>query len=171
MKYNIDHRGDVYPTHGVGPACQLLDIHRGDRMTTLVSMDTKAVNGPAYIEETTGKRPETFLNGDHTMTMIRTANGKTIHIQRMTYYTGGHIHACISLHRHKGIRHGHHPGAYPFEPERVPTALCKPLKLQAPPVSSPQLPKGSGGKIYPHPIIPEVGEQAKGKVDTVEWTI
>lgn len=29
MQYNMAHRGDVYPTHGMGPACQLLDIHRG----------------------------------------------------------------------------------------------------------------------------------------------
>ena len=40
----IRNRGDVYATHGIGPACQLLDIHRGDQMKTLVSMDTKAVN-------------------------------------------------------------------------------------------------------------------------------
>ena len=81
LDYNQKNRGDVYPTHGVGPACQLLDIHRGDRMETLVSMDTKAVNGPAYIEKSTGERPDTFANGDHTMTMIRTVNGKTIQIQ------------------------------------------------------------------------------------------
>ena len=49
MDYNHLHRGDVYATHGMGPACQVLNIHRGDRMKTLVSMDTKAVNGPAYI--------------------------------------------------------------------------------------------------------------------------
>ena len=30
MDYNSKHRGDVYPTHGMGPACQLLDIHRGE---------------------------------------------------------------------------------------------------------------------------------------------
>ena len=41
MDFNRKHRGDVYPTHGMGPACQLLDMHRGDRMTTLVAMDTK----------------------------------------------------------------------------------------------------------------------------------
>ena len=28
MDYNRKHRGDVYATHGMGPACQLLDIHR-----------------------------------------------------------------------------------------------------------------------------------------------
>lgn len=81
MDYNRRHRGDVYATHGMGPACQLLDMHRGDRMTTLVAMDTKSVNAPAYIERTTGERVEDFQNGDHTMTMIRTAAGKTIHIQ------------------------------------------------------------------------------------------
>lgn len=50
LDYNRKHRGDVYATHGMGPACQLLDIHRGDRMKTIVAMDTKAVNGPAYIK-------------------------------------------------------------------------------------------------------------------------
>ncbi|MDE5636360.1 MAG: Gfo/Idh/MocA family oxidoreductase, partial [Muribaculaceae bacterium] len=81
LDYNQHHRGDVYPTHGMGPACQLLDMHRGDRMDVLVAMDTKAVSAPDYIEETTGCRPDTFLNGDHTMTMIRTLGGKTLHIQ------------------------------------------------------------------------------------------
>lgn len=55
LDYNQGHRGDVYATHGLGPACQLLDIHRGDRMTTLVAMDTKAVTGPKLVEEQTGR--------------------------------------------------------------------------------------------------------------------
>ena len=58
MDYNQNHRGDVYATHGMGPACQLLDIHRGDKMNYLVSMDTKAVNGPAYIKKTNRQRSE-----------------------------------------------------------------------------------------------------------------
>lgn len=72
MDYNQNHRGDVYATHGMGPACQLLDIHRGDKMNYLVSMDTKAVNGPAYIKKTTGKEVKDFQNGDQTSTLIRT---------------------------------------------------------------------------------------------------
>ena len=82
LDYNNEFRGDVYATHGLGPACQLLDIHRGDRMKTLVAMDTKAVTGPEL-----GKRyglandSIEFQNGDHTMTFIRTENGKTILIQ------------------------------------------------------------------------------------------
>ena len=81
MDYNHKNRGDVYATHGMGPACQLLNIHRGDRMKTLVSMDTKAVNGPAYIKKQTGEEVTDFQNGDQTSTLIRTENGKTMLIQ------------------------------------------------------------------------------------------
>ena len=81
MDYNKKHRGDIYPTHGMGPACQALNIHRGDKMNYLVSMDTKAVGNPAYIKEKTGEDVKDFRNGDHTMTMIRTEKGKTIQIQ------------------------------------------------------------------------------------------
>lgn len=81
MDYNRKHRGDIYATHGIGPVCQILNIHRGDRMKTLVSMDTKAVSGPAYIKKQTGKEIEDFQNGDQTSTFVRTENGKTILIQ------------------------------------------------------------------------------------------
>ena len=81
LKYNRAHRGDVYPTHGVGPACQLLDIHRGDRMKTLVAMDTKPVTGGKIMERITGEKCEDFRNGDHTLTMISTENGKIMLIE------------------------------------------------------------------------------------------
>ena len=81
LLYNRDHRGDVYPTHGLGPVCQAMDIHRGDKMNVLVSMDTRAVNGKEYYEKHRGEDAPDFRNGDHTMTMIRTEKGKTIMIQ------------------------------------------------------------------------------------------
>ena len=81
LDYNRKHRGDIYATHGMGPACQLLNIHRGDKMNYLVSMDTKAVSIPEYLKRTTGEDVKDFKNGDHTMTMIRTEMGKTIQIQ------------------------------------------------------------------------------------------
>lgn len=81
MRYNMENRGDVYATHGLGPVAQVLNIHRGDRMTTLVAMDTKPVHGPAYVEEHTGKPCKDFRNGDNTTTLIRTNNGKVIEIQ------------------------------------------------------------------------------------------
>ncbi|NDV47390.1 gfo/Idh/MocA family oxidoreductase [Paludibacter sp. 221] len=81
MDYNKKHRGDLYPTHGIGPVCQAMNIHRGDKMNFLVSVDTKAVGNPAFIKEKMGKEVTDFRNGDHTSTLIRTEKGKTILIE------------------------------------------------------------------------------------------
>ncbi len=81
LNFNQKHRGDIYPTHGIGPDCQVLGIHRTDRMTTLVAMDTKAVNGPKIVERNTGTPCTDFQNGDQTSTLIRTLEGKTMLIQ------------------------------------------------------------------------------------------
>ena len=81
MKYNMENRGDVYATHGLGPVAQVMNIHRGDRFTTLVAMDTKSVHGKEYVEAKTGKPCKEFRNGDHTTTLMRTANGKVVEIQ------------------------------------------------------------------------------------------
>ena len=81
MKYNKENRGDVYATHGLGPVAQVMDIHRGDRFTTLTAMDTKSVHGKEYVEKKTGKKCDDYRNGDHTTTLMRTANGKVVEIQ------------------------------------------------------------------------------------------
>ena len=81
LKYNKENRGDLYATHGLGPVAQALDIHRGDRMKTLVSMDTKSVHGKELVEKKTGKPCAEFRNGDHTTTLIRTEGEKVIELQ------------------------------------------------------------------------------------------
>lgn len=81
MEYNKNHRGNIYATHGLGPACQVLDIHRGDKMNYLVAMDSKPVSIPAYLREKRGEEVDDFKNGQHTMAMISTEKGRTIHIQ------------------------------------------------------------------------------------------
>ena len=81
LRYNMESRGDLYATHGLGPVAQALDIHRGDRMATLVAMDTKSVHGVELVEKATGEKCDSFRNGDHTTTLIRTTNGKVIEIQ------------------------------------------------------------------------------------------
>ena len=81
LKYNKENRGDLYATHGLGPVAQALDIHRGDRMKTLVSMDTKSVHGKELVEKKTGKPCTEFRNGDHTTTLIRTEGEKVIELQ------------------------------------------------------------------------------------------
>lgn len=160
LDYNKEHRGDIYATHGMGPACQLLDIHRGDRMTTLVAMDTKAVTGPKLVEKFTGERTDSFANGDHTMTMIRTANGKTIHIQhdvmnprpysRMYQLTGT-----------KGFANKYPREGYAFEPEQLDSATMPDHEnLTAHSCISDEQ-KAALIEKYTHPIIREVGEYAK----------
>lgn len=81
LAYNREHRGDIYATHGMGPACQALNIHRGDKMNYLVAMDSKPVSIPAFLERTRGEKNAVIKNGQLTMTMIKTEKGKTIQIQ------------------------------------------------------------------------------------------
>ena len=81
LDFNHKNRGDVYPTHGIGPICQALNIHRGDRMKTLVSMDTGTFNGPKHVKAQTGEECTDFQNADQTCTLIRTENGKTMLIE------------------------------------------------------------------------------------------
>lgn len=80
LEYNQKFRGDVYATHGLGPIAEVLNIHRGDKMKTLVAMDTKSVNGKKLAEDRTGKPCTEFRNGDQTTTLISTENGKVIEI-------------------------------------------------------------------------------------------
>lgn len=81
LDFNQAYKGDVYPTHGLGPVCQVMNIHRGDRFKTLVAMETKTVNGPKHVEAKSGEKCDDFQNGDVTMTMISTEKGKTILVE------------------------------------------------------------------------------------------
>ncbi|MDE7141882.1 MAG: Gfo/Idh/MocA family oxidoreductase, partial [Muribaculaceae bacterium] len=160
LDYTRAHRGDVYPTHGMGPACQLLDIHRGDRMTTLVAMDTKPVTGPAEWERLKGEKPDAFLNGDHTMTMIRTANGKTIHIQHDVVNPRPY-NRMYQLTGTKGFANKYPVEGYAFEPEQLPQgAVPDHEQLDAHGFLSAEQQKALVDR-YTHPIIREVGEVAK----------
>lgn len=160
MDYNRKHRGDVYPTHGIGPACQLLGLHRGDKMNTLVAMDTKAVNGPAYIRRHTGEEVSDFANGDHTMTMIRTENGKTIHIQH-DVMTPRPYSRMYQLTGTKGFANKYPMSGYAFEPEQIAgDSVPDHQNLSAHGFINDAQRKALEAK-YRHPIIERVGEVAK----------
>ena len=83
LKFNQNHAGDVYPTHGLGPLCQAFNIHRGDRMKTLVSMTTPSYNGKKIAKEM--MNVDEFANGDMTTTMISTEKEKTLLIEHNVY--------------------------------------------------------------------------------------
>ena len=83
VDYNIDHRGDNYPTHGLGPIAQVLNIHRGDKMDYLVAMDTPSYNGKWAAK--TFRDKDYCLDGDHTISLIQTEKKKLIEIQHNVY--------------------------------------------------------------------------------------
>ena len=78
------HRGNTYPTHGLGPLAQIMDIGRGDQFDYLVSMETPAFGQQAYGEWKYGKaemaKRAPVINGDANTTLIKTKNGKTIYL-------------------------------------------------------------------------------------------
>lgn len=84
-KYSIEHTGNPYPTHGLGPLCQLLHIHRADRMEFLVSLSTRQAGMSAYAARRFGSdSPEArqkYLLGDVNTTLIQTQKKKSIMLQ------------------------------------------------------------------------------------------
>lgn len=78
----IRRNGDLYPTHGIGPVANWLDINRGNRFLTLSAMATKSRGLHKFIIDNGGtKHPYANINfnlGDIVTTMIKCANGETI---------------------------------------------------------------------------------------------
>ena len=80
---NFVHRNcDLYPTHGIGPIAKMLDINKGNRFISLVSMSSKSRGLREYVINQLGPdhtRMNTVFNqGDITTTIIKCANGETV---------------------------------------------------------------------------------------------
>ncbi len=71
-----------YPTHEIGPIAKILNINRGNRMVSLVSMASLSFGMEEYVEKTTPEdsplRGKDFAQGDVVTTVIRCAGGETI---------------------------------------------------------------------------------------------
>lgn len=70
------HNGNPYPTHGLGPIALAMNIHRGDRMKSIVSVSSKRV----------GESCNNALSGNMSSSIITTEKGHTIAVQH-----------CVSL--------------------------------------------------------------------------
>jgi predicted dehydrogenase len=87
LKENASRNGNLYPTHGLGPIAQCLNINRGDKMEHLVSMSGNDFMMEKRAEDEAAK--DAFFNefvnkpyrGDMNTTLIRTYKGKTIMVQ------------------------------------------------------------------------------------------
>ena len=88
VKHSIRRNGDLYPTHGIGPVAQWLDINRGNQFDHLVSMATKSRGlnlwAEAKLGATSAEARQRYALGDVVTTLIRTTNGQTIQITHDT---------------------------------------------------------------------------------------
>ena len=86
--HSVTRNGDLYPSHGIGPAAMWLNIHRGNRFTRISSFATKARGLKQYAAEVGGKdHPSAktdFALGDVVTTQLACANGETILLQHDT---------------------------------------------------------------------------------------
>jgi hypothetical protein len=77
--------GNLYPTHGLGPVAQYLNINRGDGFTRLSSMSSPALGHAQYaareFPEGHLRRRATYVCGDMNTSLIQTALGRTILVQ------------------------------------------------------------------------------------------
>jgi predicted dehydrogenase len=80
--------GNLYPTHGLGPIANCMDINRGDRFEYLVSMSGPSRGLQEYAREhfpaDAPQRRETFALGDVNVSLIKTANGRTVYVSHDT---------------------------------------------------------------------------------------
>lgn len=87
LKENASRNGNLYPTHGLGPIAQCMNINRGDQMDHMVSMSTHDFSLNELAKEMAAK--DSFFNeftgkpyrGNMNTSLIRTYKGKTMMIQ------------------------------------------------------------------------------------------
>ncbi|WP_105187834.1 Gfo/Idh/MocA family protein [Pseudoalteromonas sp. T1lg48] len=80
--------GNLYPTHGLGPVSQYMNINRGDRFDYLTSMSSPALGRAAYAQREFPAEHERnqlkYIAGDMNTTLIKTVNGRSIMVQHDT---------------------------------------------------------------------------------------
>jgi predicted dehydrogenase len=86
--HSINRNGELYPTHGIGPVANWLDINRGNLFVSLTSHATKTRGLHEYIVAQGGEdHPNAdvrFKLGDIVTTMIHTRNGETVMVSHDT---------------------------------------------------------------------------------------
>ena len=81
QRHFLHRNAELYPTHELGPIAEYLNLNRGNRMVSLVSMSSKAAGLHEWLADHragTGLDAAQVNQGDIVTTMIRCANGETI---------------------------------------------------------------------------------------------
>jgi hypothetical protein len=86
--YHATEDGNLYPTHGLGPVAQYMNINRGDRFDYMVSMSSPALGRQLYAEETFPpdhmRNQVKYICGDMNSSLIKTVRGRSILVQHDT---------------------------------------------------------------------------------------
>jgi len=118
LKENASRNGNLYPTHGLGPVCQIMNINRGDKMEYLTSMSSidftmgKHANALAAGDTFFAPYANRNYRGNMNTSLVRTNLGRTIMIQ----HDVSSVHPYSRLH----VIHGTSGSAMKYpEPERI----------------------------------------------------
>ncbi len=81
-KPHTERNGNFYPTHGLGPVANYMNVQRGDRFEYMVSMSSPQFGLEQWREQHVPKDSpewkEKYIAGDMNTSLIRTAKGRTI---------------------------------------------------------------------------------------------
>jgi predicted dehydrogenase len=150
LRHNEQYDGALYPMHGLGPIAHALNIHRGDRMEYLVSVSSGQFGLTAYAKDKFGEESDyaqrEYKKGDMNTTIIKTARGKSIKIQHDVTsprpYSRIHMLSGTRGFAQKWPRRG-----IALEPDGHSWLSDEELEKLL--------------QEYEHPIVREVGEQAR----------
>ncbi|MGW8316189.1 MAG: Gfo/Idh/MocA family protein [Bacteroidales bacterium] len=166
LRHNQTYNGNLYPTHGFGPICHIMNIHRGDKLEYLVSLASDQFGMTDYAREKFGEDSDyaqrEYARGDMNTTLIKTRNGKSIMLQHDVISPRPYSRIHLLSGTRGFVRKWPVPGialepnAHEFMSDEEMEALLA---------------------EYEHPITKEVGEQARkvgghGGMDfTMDWRL
>ena len=135
-----------------------MNIHRGDKLETLVAFDTKSVNGLKLVQEKMGL--DECANGDYTITLLSTANGKMIEIHH-NVMTPRPYDRKYQLTGTEGFANKYPIEGFAFEPENISSDEVPDHEDLSSHSFVPEAARKALMEKYMHPIHKEVGEIAK----------
>ncbi len=86
--WHTRRNGNLYPTHGLGPIAQYMNINRGDRFDYLTSVSSPAAGRAAFAKREFPPDHERnslkYICGDMNTSLIKTVRGRSIMVQHDT---------------------------------------------------------------------------------------
>lgn len=154
LRNHQKRKGNLYPTHGIGPIAQYMDILRGDRFEYLISMSSPEASLSKKASEVAPDHEfhgvNDFDHGDMNMSLIKTHKGRLIFVQHdvVTHRPYDRINAIAGT-------NGYHRG------DRFPTNLSIKSLNQHNWITDHQYERLR--ERYNHPIWNRLREAAKNK--------